>query len=65
MTGRVISPSRPVGAEATVGKNPTNHIGKIFNILSFKIANEIHSEVSGLDEVCVWYMIHKEIKLMR
>jgi len=54
MASRVISPSRPAGAEATAGKNPTNHIGKIYNVLSFKIANEIHSKVSGLDEVCVW-----------
>ena len=54
MTSRVISPSRPAGAEATAGKNPTSHIGKIYNVLSFKIANEIHAQVSGLDEVCVW-----------
>ena len=54
MTSRVISPSRPAGSEATAGKNPVSHIGKIYNALSFKIANEIHSKVSGLDEVCVW-----------
>lgn len=54
MTSRVISPSRPAGSEATAGKNPVSHIGKIYNALSFKIANEIHDKVSGLDEVCVW-----------
>jgi len=54
MTSRVISPSRPAGSEATAGKNPVSHIGKIYNALSFKIANEIHTKVSGLDEVCVW-----------
>ncbi len=54
MASRVISPSRSAGAEATAGKNPVSHIGKIYNALSFKIANEIHTKVSGLDEVCVW-----------
>ena len=54
MTSRVISPGRPAGSEATAGKNPVSHIGKIYNALSFKIANEIHTKVSGLDEVCVW-----------
>jgi len=54
MASRVISPSRPAGAEATAGKNPVSHIGKIYNALSFKIANEIHQNISNLDEVCVW-----------
>ena len=54
MASRVISPSRPAGAEATAGKNPVSHIGKIYNALSFKIANEIQTTVPGLDEVCVW-----------
>jgi len=54
MASRVISPCRPAGSEATAGKNPVSHIGKIYNALSFKIAHEIHSKVSGLDEVCVW-----------
>ena len=54
MVNRVISPSRPAGAEATAGKNPVSHIGKIYNILSFRIADQIHKDVSGLDEVFVW-----------
>lgn len=51
---RVISPSRPAGAEAIAGKNPVSHIGKIYNALSFKIADEIHTSVSSVDEVIVW-----------
>ena len=54
MVNQVISPNRPAGAEATAGKNPVSHIGKIYNALSFKIAKEIHTQVSGLDEVFVW-----------
>ncbi len=54
MANRVISPSRPAGAEATAGKNPVSHIGKIYNALSFRMADQIHKEVSALDEVFVW-----------
>lgn len=50
---RVISPCRPAGAEAIAGKNPVSHIGKIYNMLSFKIANEIHDQISSVDEVSV------------
>ncbi|MBM2851602.1 MAG: mat [Candidatus Nitrosotenuis sp.] len=51
---RVISPNRPAGAEAIAGKNPVSHIGKIYNALSFKIADEIYKNVLGFDEVFVW-----------
>lgn len=54
MANRVISPSRPAGAEATAGKNPVSHIGKIYNVLSFQIAEDIHNEIPGISEVFVW-----------
>lgn len=54
MPNGVISPSRPAGAEATAGKNPVSHIGKIYNALSFKIADEIHREINEIEEVFVW-----------
>ena len=54
MANRVISPSRPAGAEATAGKNPVSHIGKIYNALSFKLADEIQSAIPEMDEVFVW-----------
>jgi S-adenosylmethionine synthetase len=50
---RVISLSRPAGAEAIAGKNPVSHIGKIYNMLSFKLADEIHKK-TNTDEVFVW-----------
>jgi S-adenosylmethionine synthetase len=50
---RVISPSRPASAEAIAGKNPISHIGKIYNALSFKLADEIHKKISNIDEVSV------------
>ena len=35
---QVISSSRPAGAEAIAGKNPISHIGKIYNAMSFRLA---------------------------
>lgn len=49
----LITPMRPVSMEATAGKNPVNHVGKIYNILSRKIANKIYSEVDCFKEVYV------------
>jgi S-adenosylmethionine synthetase len=37
--------------EATSGKNPINHVGKIYNILSTKIASDISENVEGVKEV--------------
>lgn len=54
MANRVISPSRPAGAEATAGKNPVSHIGKIYNVLSFRIAEEIQKNIPETAEVFVW-----------
>ncbi|MEM4672816.1 MAG: methionine adenosyltransferase, partial [Sulfolobales archaeon] len=39
--------------EATAGKNPVSHVGKIYNVLAFLIADRIHREVKGLKEVYV------------
>lgn len=50
----VIPLNRHVGSEAAAGKNPVSHVGKIYNLLTHRIANEIYSQVSGLDEVYVW-----------
>ncbi|RMF28897.1 MAG: S-adenosylmethionine synthetase [Candidatus Nitrosothermus koennekii] len=49
----VTSLMRPTGSEAAAGKNPVTHIGKIYNALAFKIANDIYQNID-LDEVFVW-----------
>ena len=54
MANRVISLTRPAGSEATAGKNPVSHIGKIYNALSFKLAGEIQKAIPDLEEVLVW-----------
>ncbi|MDO9549959.1 MAG: methionine adenosyltransferase, partial [Methanoregula sp.] len=49
----LITPNRPMSMEATSGKNPINHIGKIYNLLSTQIAQECVREVDGIDELYV------------
>ncbi len=44
----LITPYRPMSMEASAGKNPVTHVGKLYNILAFKIAEDI-SKVAGGD----------------
>lgn len=45
----LITPFRPMSMEATSGKNPINHIGKIYNILSNIIAEDV-AKIEGVRE---------------
>jgi S-adenosylmethionine synthetase len=47
----LITPNRSMSMEATSGKNPVNHIGKIYNLLSTEIAKTVVDEVAGIKEV--------------
>jgi S-adenosylmethionine synthetase len=49
----LITPNRPMSMEATSGKNPINHIGKIYNLLATKIAQDCVAEVDGIEEMYV------------
>lgn len=49
----LITPNRPMSMEATSGKNPINHIGKIYNLLSTQIARECVANVNGIEEMYV------------
>lgn len=49
----LISLNRPMGTEAAAGKNPVSHVGKIYNVLSHKIAKEIYEKIDGIKEVYV------------
>lgn len=49
----LITPNRPMSMEATSGKNPINHIGKIYNLMSTQIARQIAAELDGIDDVYV------------
>ncbi len=52
----VIPLNRPVGSEAAAGKNPVSHVGKIYNLLTHKIANSVYEQVSGVEEVYMWLL---------
>ncbi|WP_054854041.1 methionine adenosyltransferase [Vulcanisaeta distributa] len=52
----LITPMRPMTMEATAGKNPVSHIGKLYNVLANKIAERIYGEVKGLKEVYVYLL---------
>ncbi len=43
----LITPCRPMSLEASAGKNPVNHVGKIYNLLGNLIASDIVKETGG------------------
>ena len=47
----LITPCRPMSMEATSGKNPINHVGKIYNILCTEMAKDIVDNVEGIKQV--------------
>ncbi|MET1128626.1 MAG: methionine adenosyltransferase [Thermoproteota archaeon] len=59
MTGRgnrsygLITPLRPMSIEAAAGKNPVNHVGKLYNVMAMNIAKKIYEKLPGIEEVYV------------
>ncbi|MEM4583586.1 MAG: methionine adenosyltransferase, partial [Ignisphaera sp.] len=49
----LITPMRPMSLEATAGKNPVSHVGKIYNVVARNIANEIYRQINDVMEVYV------------
>jgi S-adenosylmethionine synthetase len=49
----LITPNRSMSMEATSGKNPVNHIGKIYNLLATEVAGTVVEEVDGIREIRV------------
>ncbi|TYL36635.1 S-adenosylmethionine synthetase [Natronococcus pandeyae] len=49
----LITPNRSMSMEATSGKNPVNHIGKIYNLLSTSIADSVVADVDGIRDLRV------------
>ena len=49
----LITPYRPMSMEATSGKNPITHIGKLYNVMSKLIAEDVAKKVSSEVEVRV------------
>jgi S-adenosylmethionine synthetase len=44
----LITPMRPISLEATAGKNPVNHVGKIYNVLAKIVAERIYKSYEHL-----------------
>ena len=49
----LITPYRPMSMEATSGKNPITHIGKIYNVMSKLIAEDVAKKVTSDAEIRV------------
>ncbi len=47
--------------EATAGKNPVSHVGKIYNVLAQKIAERIYAETGKPAEVIIQSKIGQPI----
>ena len=52
----LISLNRPLCSEAAAGKNPVSHVGKIYNLLTYRIANHICETVPGVEEAYIWLL---------
>lgn len=50
----VIALNRPMSTEAAAGKNPVSHVGKIYSLLTHRVADEIYKKAPGIREVYVW-----------
>jgi S-adenosylmethionine synthetase len=46
--------NRPISTEAAAGKNPISHVGKIYSLLTHRLADQLWQRVHGLAEVYVW-----------
>jgi S-adenosylmethionine synthetase len=46
----LITPCRPMTMEAAAGKNPVNHVGKIYGAISFEIANDVVERIDGVKD---------------
>jgi S-adenosylmethionine synthetase len=56
-TNGLITLNRPVSSEAAAGKNPVSHVGKIYSILSHKLASEIYKDFQDeIEEAYVWLL---------
>jgi S-adenosylmethionine synthetase len=47
----LITPYRPMSMESVAGKNPVSHVGKIYNVVAFRIAARLIESIAGLRSV--------------
>ena len=47
----LIVPMKPTSMEAIAGKNPVNHVGKLYNVLAQRICNDIDDQLEEVQQV--------------
>ncbi len=52
----LITPMRPMNMEAVSGKNPINHVGKIYNLKAQEIAKRVYEEIPEVSE-CTCFLV--------
>ncbi|VVC71628.1 S-adenosylmethionine synthase [uncultured archaeon] len=52
----IIPLNRPGSSEAAAGKNPVSHIGKIYNLLTYKIASRVYTDLGNVGDTYVWLL---------
>ncbi len=58
----IITPYKPMSMEAAAGKNPVNHVGKLYNVLSLYMARDIYNNTgAGETQVRILSQIGKPI----
>jgi len=50
----LITPYRPMTMEAVAGKNPTTHVGKLYNVGAGRIARQIVAQIGEVQEAYCW-----------
>jgi S-adenosylmethionine synthetase len=50
----LITPYRPMSLEASAGKNPVTHVGKLYNVLARRIAEAALAVPGGVEEAHCW-----------
>ena len=54
----LITPNRPMTMESVAGKNPVNHVGKLYNIIAGLIADDIVREIPSV-AACECYLVSR------
>ncbi|MBL8923445.1 MAG: methionine adenosyltransferase [Myxococcaceae bacterium] len=49
----LITPCRPMSLEATAGKNPVTHVGKLYNVLARRVAERLTQRAGVLEATCL------------
>jgi len=47
----LIVPMKPTRMEAIAGKNPVNHVGKLYNVVAQRICDQVHAELEEVAPV--------------